>query len=100
MPETIDVEKLMHNVEEQLRQGTGLMPSPGTSPKTIPIPQLRGVATALQTLRFRKALVGAMPAAPATLRARCGAVLVGIVRRSLFWLNEQLDDFIPASRTL
>jgi hypothetical protein len=44
-------------------------------------------------LRFRKAQVGKMPASPPTLRGRCGALFVGAMRRSLFWLIQQLDDF-------
>ena len=40
--------------------------------------------------------VGSLPAGPATLRARIGALLIGRIQRALFWLLPQLDRFHAA----
>jgi len=52
---------------------------------------LAALHRALQGLYRSRALIGSMPMAPATARGRLGAVLVGLVRRALFWLWPQLD---------
>jgi hypothetical protein len=62
----------------------------GTAPNDL---DLEALDRALQRLYRTRALIGAMPAAPATFRARAGGVLVRFVRRSLFWLFPQLDAF-------
>ena len=56
-------------------------------------PDVRSLNKAVQTLNLRKTLVGQMPITPPTLRGHLGAVLVKIVRRSLFWFTSRLDDF-------
>jgi hypothetical protein len=52
---------------------------------------------ALQRLYHARALIGCMPPAPATTRARVGGLAVGLVRRALFWLWPQLDLFHAAT---
>jgi 2-polyprenyl-3-methyl-5-hydroxy-6-metoxy-1,4-benzoquinol methylase len=42
------------------------------------------------------ALVGEMPPEPPTVRAKIGRVLVGIVRRAVFWLSAQIRSFQAA----
>lgn len=42
------------------------------------------------------ALVGEMPPQPPTVRAKIGAVLVGVVRRAVFWLSDQVRGFQTA----
>jgi O-antigen chain-terminating methyltransferase len=39
------------------------------------------------------ALVGGMPPQPPTFRAKIGRILVGIVRRAVFWLSDQIRSF-------
>jgi len=53
---------------------------------------LKDLDARLQELRRSVQSVGAMPPLPPTVRGRVGAILVGLVRRSLFWL-------IPALRS-
>jgi len=84
----------MRNVREQLNQGSRLLQPTHEEPRAAASStDPGGLTSVLVSLRFRKAQVGKMPGAPPTLRGRCGALLVGAVRRSLFWLIKQLDDF-------
>jgi hypothetical protein len=57
---------------------------------------LTGLDRALKNLYRTRALIGTMPAAPATARARYGGFMVGLVRRALFWVWPQLDAFHSA----
>jgi hypothetical protein len=57
---------------------------------------LTALNRALQRLYITRALVGSMPPAPATARGRAGGLMVGFVRRALFWLWPQLDLFHAA----
>lgn len=57
---------------------------------------LIGLHHALSRLYDARALVGGVPAGPPTVRARVSAVLIGFIRRSLFWLLPQLDGFHAA----
>jgi SAM-dependent methyltransferase len=52
--------------------------------------QLGMVADLAERCRANATSIGVMPPAPNTLRARIGAVLVGIVRRMLFWYTPQI----------
>jgi SAM-dependent methyltransferase len=69
----------------------------GTSPASVHKETVSRLGIALRNrigaLILARSGVGAMPPQPPTLRARAGAVLVGMVRRSLFWLLPQLDRF-------
>jgi lipopolysaccharide transport system ATP-binding protein len=92
MPEAIDVEKLIQNAREQFERGaTWDQGIPHASPRAAP--DLPSLARANRSLRFRKSLVGQIPPAPPTLRARLGGVLVRMISRSLFWFTGRLDDF-------
>jgi SAM-dependent methyltransferase len=42
------------------------------------------------------ALVGEMPPQPPTVRAKIGRILVGVVRRAVFWLSDQVRGFQTA----
>ena len=42
------------------------------------------------------ALVGEMPPQPPTVRAKIGRILVGVVRRAVFWLSDQIRGFQTA----
>ena len=66
---------------------------PGHSPGDL---DLTALNRALQRLYLTRALIGTMPAAPATARGRLGGLLVGFIRRALFWLWPQLDLFHAA----
>ncbi len=92
MPETIDVEKLMRNAKEQFERGSAWdQVTPHASPRMAP--DMAAIARASRSLRFRKSLVGQIPPAPSTLRARASGVLVKMISRSLFWFTGRLDDF-------
>jgi lipopolysaccharide transport system ATP-binding protein len=92
MPESMDVEKLMQNAREQFERGsTWDQAIPHASPRTAP--DVAAIARANRSLRFRKSLVGQIPPAPSTLRARASGVLVKMISRSLFWFTGRLDDF-------
>jgi hypothetical protein len=92
MSEAIDVEKLMQNAREQFERGAAWdQATPHASPRTAP--NVAAIARANRSLRFRKSLVGQIPPAPSTLRARAGGVLVKMISRSLFWFTGRLDDF-------
>jgi hypothetical protein len=92
MPESIDVEKLMQNVREQFERGSAWdQATPHASPRTAP--DVAAIGRANRSLRFRKSLVGQIPPAPQTLRARASGVLVKMISRSLFWFTSRLDDF-------
>jgi hypothetical protein len=95
MSETIDVEKLMQNLREQFERGsTWDQGKPHASPRGAP--DVAALARVNRSLRFRKSLVGQIPPAPSTLRARVSGVLVGMISRSLFWFTGRLDDFHSA----
>lgn len=92
MPESIHVEKLMQNAREQFERGAAWdQATPHASPRTTP--DVASIARANRSLRFRKSLVGQIPPAPSTLRARASGVLVKMISRSLFWFTGRLDDF-------
>jgi hypothetical protein len=92
MPESIDVEKLMQNAREQFERGSAWdQATPHASPRAAP--DLAAIARANRSLRFRKSLVGQIPPAPQTLRARASGVLVKMISKSLFWFTGRLDDF-------
>jgi hypothetical protein len=50
----------------------------------------------LQHLYRARALIGSIPPGPGTARGRTGALLVGVVRRALFWFLPQLELFHAA----
>jgi len=56
------------------------------------LPELERLEISLEALRQQGATIGEIPPAPATFRARLGALLVLAVRRSLFWLVPQLQQ--------
>src|SRR5690242_20085827 len=92
MAEAIDVEKLMKNVREQFARGsTWDQATPHASPRVAP--DVAALARANRSLRFRKLLVGQIPPAPPTLRARVSGVVVKLISKSLFWFTGRLDDF-------
>ncbi len=92
MSETIDVEKLMQNVREQFERGSAWdQATPHASPRTAP--DMAALARANRSMRFRRSLVGQIPPAPSTLRARASGVLVRMISKSLFWFTGRLDDF-------
>ena len=95
MPETIDVERLMQNVRDRIERASTY--DPATAQASLPVeptpPGLEAIARANRSLRLRKSLVGEIPPAPPTLRARVSGVLVKVIKASLFWFTGRLDDF-------
>jgi hypothetical protein len=53
----------------------------------------------LQELYRTRAVIGTIPPAPPTPRGRFGGLLVGLVRRAMFWVWPQLDQFHAAAIT-
>jgi len=85
----------MQEMRDWIRQGgDSQQRRPGHSlPPSIELPDLGGLNRTRQSLHLRKSLVGQMPPEPPSFRGRVGALLVKIVRRSLFWFTSRLDDF-------
>ena len=95
MPNAIDVQIVMQEIRERVRHAANSQqPKLGSSlPPSPPLPDIDALERAGESLSCRKTLVGRMPPEPPTFRGRIGAVLVAIVRRSLFWFTSQLQDF-------
>ena len=97
----VNVEQVMREIRERVyRRGAAV--SPGAQPDSAGSP----VFPVLDFMALRQAanhaarcagLVGEMPPAPATWRARAGALFVRLVRRMLFWYTPQIAQYQQAS---
>jgi O-antigen chain-terminating methyltransferase len=76
-----------------LQQGhgrNGVLRSPSSCQSGLSLPASERLARAVE---WGQPQVGDMPPRPPTLRGRVGAILVGIVRRMLFWYTGQIRSF-------
>ena len=90
----VDVQALMQEIGVRIGCPDALPPPPASClSSNNPPTGTESFALVSEALHLSKAAVGRLPAAPPTVRARLGALLVKAVRRSLFWLLPQLDDF-------
>ncbi len=92
MAEAIDVQVLMQEIRDRVRQGSDTQP--GLSlPPALPMTEMESLKRMSQDLHLRKALVGKLPPEPPTFRGRVGGLIVKAVRRSLFWFISRLEHF-------
>jgi hypothetical protein len=93
MSEAIDVQVLMQEIRDSIRQRSE-MQQPGLPlPYSLPVPEMESLKRVSKDLHLRKALIGRLPPEPPTIRGRVGGLLVKAVRRSLFWFLSRLENF-------
>jgi len=95
----IDVEQVMQQIRERVRQRYALAPRLSATPASAPLAAagFNALRRMIDHARRCAAAIGAQPPRPPTLRGRVGAVLVRLVRRMLFWHTPQIADFSEAT---
>jgi hypothetical protein len=66
------------------------------SGQNLPLPELSLLRSKVDELARVSSEIGTIPPGPPTPRARLGAILIGGLRRALFWLLTQLNAFHAA----
>ncbi len=93
MAEVIDVQVLMQEIRDRIRQDSDTRHSGLPLPSALPMPEMESLKRLSKDLHLRKAFVGRLPPEPPTFRGRIGGLIVKAVRRSLFWFISRLDLF-------
>jgi hypothetical protein len=94
-PAVLSVAEIMREIREELSP-TELRRAAWAATlenPTVSVPQLQHLDHLLEAVRNGATKAGEAPPSPHTLRARAGGVLVGLVRRALFWYTPQLHVF-------
>jgi hypothetical protein len=91
----VDVQAIMHDIRHRLRakrrQDAELYSEADKIVSSALALSLRNLESQLRELRTDVERIGGLPPAPPTLRGRVGALLVALMRRSLFWLIPSLQ---------
>jgi hypothetical protein len=88
LPSPVDVSVIMSAIRQRMRaENQRRADAMRNARKGLPADLVARVSR----LRARMAHIGGMPPAPPTLRGKLGALAVGIMRRSLFWLIPNLQ---------
>lgn len=90
----------MQEIRERVRKRSASVPlasraAAGFTP--VAEVDLNDVLRLVDHARRCSAVIGDQPPRPPTLRGRVGAVLVRLVRRTLFWYTPQITDFNEAT---
>jgi len=93
MAEVIDVQVLMQEIRDRVRQDSDTQHSGLPLPSALLMPEMESLKRLSKNLHLRKAFVGRLPPEPPTFRGRIGGLIVKAVRRSLFWFISRLDLF-------
>ena len=93
MAEVIDVQVLMQEIRDRVRQDSATQHSGLPLPSALLMPEMESLKRLSKNLHLRKAFVGRLPPEPPTFRGRIGGLIVKAVRRSLFWFISRLDLF-------
>jgi len=94
-PSPVDVSVIMSAIRQRMRAEneceTGAMRSARKSLPADLMARISRLQARMGSLRASVAHIGGMPPAPPTLRGKLGALAIGGMRRSLFWLIPNLQ---------
>jgi len=93
----VDVEQVMREIRERVYRRTSAAPPGAPDRSSLREIDWTSLRHAAQHAARCAGLVGQMPSAPLTWRARCGGVFVRLVRRMLFWYTPQIAQYQQAS---
>lgn len=95
MTDTIDVQKIMREIRERIRNGSASLDLQrnGSAAFRAQRQAVQAVEEASRSLKSAQALFGQLPPQPPTMRGRIGSLLTKAVRRALFWYTPQLQSF-------
>src|SRR5215471_19237571 len=108
----LNVEELMQEIQERVRQRAQALNTPGFSaggapklaqPNThVPAPQptARSLDRFVEALASTNEKIGLPPSMPRTLRGRVGHFLIRVIARFLWWYTGQLQDQVTAALAL
>jgi hypothetical protein len=95
LPSPVDVSVIMSAIRQRMRaENQRRADAMRNARKGLPadlVARVSRLRARMGSLRAGVAHIGGMPPAPPTLRGKLGALAVGIMRRSLFWLIPNLQ---------
>jgi SAM-dependent methyltransferase len=94
MADSINVQTIMQEIRERLRQRSSPPPFSAIPDfSALQLPEMGALENTVRSLNSSQSLVGELPPQPISLRAKLGALLVKFVQRMLFWYTPQIREF-------